>query len=206
MEEIRGNTLVASRPGQVTGGAEIVPGILSSALYLDGVDGMVHFGTDPVSCMHDPAKCADGMTIAFWLKIHKIPVQGVIIHSVAYVGETGVQIRLYAEFLRFRINTRNQKWTYKVPLLPLLKWHFVTMSFFVDTIAVYVNGCSAAIYSHVDSAMHNQHLVTGNLLMGCEPSWNPMSCSEITLDQIMVWYTQLHAEAIWQVYLQGGQV
>ena len=208
MEKISGSTLMGPLSGQVSGGAQIVPGKLGLALNFDGIDGMVNFGYNPESCLHDLEMCSEGLTIAFWIKIHNVhnKNRGVILHSVAYIGETGLQIRLYPEFFRFRINARYQKWTYQMPLLPLFKWHFVTMSFFVDTLAVYVNGCSAAMFSRVDTATHREHLLTGNLRMGCEPSWNPMACSKISVDQMMVWYKQLPAEAVWQVYLQGGQI
>ena len=208
MHAIQGNTLMGSLSGQVSGGAEIVPGISGSALYFNGIDGMVNFGNDPGSCLHDSGICSAGLTIAFWLKIHNVhnTNRGVILHSSAWTGETGLQIRLYPEYIRFRVNGRNQKWTYEMPLLPLFKWHFITVSFFVDILAVYVNGCSTAMYSIVDTGTHNQYLDTGDLLMGCEPSWNPISCSEITIDQMMVWHKQLQAETVWQIYLQGGQI
>ena len=80
------------------------------------------------------------------------------------------------------------------------------MTFFVDTLAVYVNGCNAAMYSIVGTAMLRQNRTTGKLRMGCEPSSNTISCSEITIDQMMVWHKQLPADAVWQVYLQGGHV
>ena len=212
MDEIQGNsllgkTLVGSHPSQVSGGAKIVPGILGSALYLDGIDGMVDIGND---CLMEPEMCPEGLTIAFWLKIHKYPTGdqiGIIMNSLVNVGETGIQYRLYSEYLRFRLNINGLKWGYFIPLLPLFKWHFITTTFLVDTFNMYINGCDVSTYTPVEPTSNlGSPLPNRNLYIGGASGYARFVYSEMTIDQLMVWYEYLSSEDIWQIYFQGGQV
>ena len=209
MDEIQGNTLMGSHPGQVSGGAKIVPGILGSALYLDGINGAVDFGNDPMDCLAEPEMCPDGLTIAFWLKIHKYPTGNqiaIILNSVVFVGETGIQYRMYPEYLRFRLNINGLKRGYQVPLPPLFKWQFITTTFLTDTFDLYINGCSVSTYSPVEPTSNTGSGTNRNLYMGGDNGHATFVHSEMTIDELMVWHEYISAEAVWQLYFQGGHV
>ena len=209
MEDIQGNTLVGSHPALVSGGAKIVPGILGSALYLDGINGVVDFGNDPMDCLTEPEMCPDGLTIAFWLKIHKYPTGdqiAIILNSLLFVGETGIQYRIYPEYLRFRLNINGRKWGYNVPLPPLFKWQFITTTFLTDTFDMYINGCSVSLYNPAEPTLNPGSGTNYKLYLGGGTGNPRFVYSEITIDQLMVWHEYLSTETVWQLYFQGGQV
>ena len=209
MDEIQGNTLVGSIPAQVSGGAKIVPGILGSALYVDGINGAVDFGLNPTDCLREPEMCPDGLTIAFWLKIHKYPTGNqiaIILNSVVLVGETGIQYRMYPEYLRFVLNINGRKWAYYNPLPPLFNWQFFITSFLTDTFDMYINGCSVSIYSPVQPSSNPGPGANSQLYLGGDTTHPSLVYCEMTIDQLMVWHEYLSAETVWQLYFQGGRV
>lgn len=58
-----------SNHGKLSGNFHLIPGIVGSALALDGISSFVELGYLQHSCLRDPDSCTTGLTLMFWIKI-----------------------------------------------------------------------------------------------------------------------------------------
>ena len=211
MDVADGDTLVGHLNGTLEGGVSMVTGVWGKALYIDGQPGSrVEYGIHTEGCFFDPDQCDQGITISLWLRFQGRPsVFGIILdNGGCRDGGVGFCMSVVNDVKFFTIKQRVQNafYAFNINGYTDYQWHFVSFSNLNNDTKMYINGCKMttefAIIEKPRKLPYNEnstfHIGDWSVGGGLAP--------HVAIDDLLVWYSALTAEEMWNLYMQAGHV
>ena len=210
MDVIKDGKVLGSTDGVLVNNPNFVPGKVRNALSFSGIDQAVHLGMHASECFHSPEMCISESTFVYWLKWEPLTRVGLILETGGWFGfshgyshqinSDGTMIILAKDYetyydLKTFVGNPNQ-------------WLFIVITWSPSVgIKLYVNGCpfgddvvTANIRPRIHTLVRNQQFVIG------EPSSGSPHRANMTLDNLVAWDEEIHADEVWQLYVQAGQI
>ena len=195
--------------GTLNGNAQIAPGMVNNALYMDDQPGSgVNFGKRTEGCFFFPDECDQGITISFWekLMLTQPKVAFLIENGGCRPNAVGFCIFMNKKFQfipKFRLKDTKIVSVFTAP--SFYKWHLITISHIGRSMTVYVDGCDATPYTSTTRTVLTRQ-VTENPKFNLG-AWSLASVNvPFAIDELNVWYEVLTTDEIWRLYIQGGTV
>ena len=201
MDNVANGVLLGTVNGIISGGAGLVSGKRSRALYTNGVNQLVDLGPQHDNCLGYFVQCANGLVMTMWLQLGS--GTGSILASGG-VGRRGVMIDTQDEInllVHFRAEGR-ENWELSVKRADLQGWNHISVIWNTEFGGkLYVNGRvvdtepTASIILNKDVIIDDKnHLVLGaNNLFARH--------AEMILDELYIWDTVMNDDEIWAIYV-----
>ena len=207
MDLVDWDIIVGHLNGILEGGARMVTGVWGKALYIDGQPGSrVDYGVHTDGCFFDPDQCDEGITISMWLRVPEIYSGfGLIFDNGGCTPDAvGYCLQLIDDELSFTINQRLQRYAFGIKGYTPNQWFLMTITYFDNNGSIYVNGCKMALYwFDMIKPRPDPHSMDSVFYIG---DWAAIGFTpHVTIDDLLVWYTALSAEEMWNLYVQGGR-
>ena len=207
MDKMTGATIIGVKLiATLHNGAKLVEGLKGSSLHLNGVNQWASLGIHEQSCLGNLRLCAEGFSVAFWVKYETVPRDGNyrFIYFLSSGGQShanGIAV-CYVDngaegSLRFmaKLASQNQvvqMWRADVQVdgatFPSSKWSHLVMTLKKDhPMSVYVDGLRKARVPSASVVIQtaNYELVLGRSNDAMEGFGN------FTLDELMFWESQI---------------
>ena len=205
MDVADGNTLVGHLNGTVLGGINMVAGVWGKALYIDGQPGFrVEYGIHTEGCFFDPDQCDQGITLSLWLRFQGRPSGFRMILNNGGCWPRGIGFCVYVVndlmFFGIRRRSREDFYGFNINGYTDYQWHLVSFLNLNDDTKMYINGCkmsSKASYNNKPRGRPYDDNAT--FYIG---DWSV----DVAIDHLLVWYSVLTAEEMWNLYVQAGNV
>ena len=215
MDEVDGDKVLGYFNGILKGNASLVSGIHGGALCIDGQWGPhVTYGTlNTDGCFFDPDQCDQAITFSLWLLLQEMPLVGTVFNNGGCAEQMkpltppglGYCIFSVYDSIGFQVRAINGNYVYSYNLKQQVTsvWNSFIITYVSGEIKVFVNGCigepDSSKYNCLYSMAHpgNSTFYIGNL-----PGTHRRA--HATIDELMVWYTILTEDEIWNLHVQGG--
>ena len=211
MDVADGNTLVGYLNGTLERGVSMVTGVWGKALYIDGQPGSrVEYGIHTEGCFFDLDQCDQGLTLSLWLRFQGRPSSYQIILDNGGCRPYGIGFCVSAVndrmFFTKRRRSQEEFYTFYMKGYTDYQWHLVSFSNLNDDTKMYINGCKMT--SRSPNINKPRQLPYNENSMFHIGDWavNGGSAPHVALDDLLIWYSALTAEEIWNLYMQAGHV
>ncbi|KAL8566603.1 hypothetical protein ACOMHN_054825 [Nucella lapillus] len=183
----------------------VVPGKVSSALFLDGVRDALDFGNHTDSCFGNLDLCHHGLLLSLWIKPENLK-DGVCFLSS---GTSGLSIGYDQRKLKVKADTASYSWSISTSDFAANKWYFVEVSFHPEHgLRLYTNSKLVA----ESDRQPRQKLTpapangrTDRFYLGrCNTDHSANTFSSGAFDELDVWYAD-RDYVISQGYVQRGR-
>ena len=211
MDVADGNTLVGYLNGTLERGVSIMTGVWGKALYIDGQTGSrVEYGIHTEGCFFDPDQCDQGITLSLWLRFQGRPSGFKLIFDNGGCWPRGIGFCLMVinGVTSFAKRQRSQDAFYEFNINEYTdnQWHLVSFSNLNHDTKMYINGCkmtSKSIYT--DRPRRRLYTENSTFHIG---DWSVSGglAPHVAIDDLLVWYSALTAEEMWNLYVQAGHV
>lgn len=194
---------MGTNDGKIHGNVRSIPGMVGTALYLQGNNSSVDFGFLPGTCFNDPMKCETGFTIAFWLKIPNFRGNKIIIQMAKTRNSRGFTVwtrrqTVKKKKINFSVNGQQRMyrseadWTSKY-------WTHITIVWSrpLSTLNIYYN-CTvvSTVKKPVPSKSH-ETIETVSMMIGASQSKKKHSM--VQMDELAIWNKTIEPEEICRI-------
>ena len=184
----------------------LVLGKVGNAVLLNRTT--LNYGRHSDHCLHNLALCTSGLSVALWVKFFETNATRVMILDNGGFYNSGSGLSLFRSATSMSVLIKDREYLYGTwtRFVGVLEWHHVTFTWrALDLIDIYINGCPAGRGPVMNPRTSNITLYSDFRIGGNE--WGGASARGVfALDHVLVWYTLLKPEEVWQLYVQGGHM
>ena len=211
MDVAVGNTLVGYLNGTLEGGVSMMTGVWGKALYIDGQPGSrVEYGIHTEGCFFDPNQCDQGITLFLWLRFQGRPSPYKIILDNGGCRPYGIGFCVSAindlKFFTIRQRSQNVFYTFFINGYADYQWHLVSFSNLNNDTKMYIDGCKMTTESTIIEKLRKLPYTENSTFHIGDWSVGGGLAHHVAIDDLLVWYSALTAEEIWNLYMQAGHV
>ena len=205
-----GSTVGHGIIGKVHNITTLTTGVVGNAIYVNGINQRVTFGSHKDRCFGNTSICDDGFSLAFWLKLGERPVDKKckrVLNSMDIHHANGFSVCLFnSGKLRASVTLERGKFKAKTNVLAKHIWHHLGITWInAAGLTILLNGAFHSNTPDITKAPEKEWPHETEVTLGAlaRDPIDAVYMAEVTVDELYFWEKWMTNLAMWKVYARS---